>query len=132
MMEKAGAWRRDDAALSRGCLHARAQVNTTAKVMTLTWQVTADTLAAGAASGGRGATTEVFAPVQGFFTVPSVEQLSIQVGACSESVSYGLSACMHPASAEGSARATCACAACNSAGLHLPAAGAVARLGVHL
>ena len=68
-------------------MHTCAQVDTTAKVVTLSWQVTADTLAAGAASGGRGATTEVFAPVQGFFAVPSLEQLSIQVSTCSESVS---------------------------------------------
>ena len=55
------------------------QVDLVNKVMTLSWQVTADTLASGAASGGRGATTEVFAPVQGFFAVASVARLSIQV-----------------------------------------------------
>lgn len=47
--------------------------------MQLSWEVTDATLAAGAASGGRGATTVLFAPVQGFFAVPHAEQLDIQV-----------------------------------------------------
>lgn len=54
-------------------------MDTVKKSMVLSWQVTADTLASGAASGGRGATTEVFAPIQGFFTVATAADLLIQV-----------------------------------------------------
>ncbi len=56
-----------------------AQVDSIEKVMQLSWEVTAATLAAGAASGGQGATTIIFAPVQGFFAVPKASQLDIQV-----------------------------------------------------
>jgi hypothetical protein len=55
------------------------QVDTIKKVLELSWEVTTQTLAAGAASGGRGATTVIFAPVQGFFAVRTIAQLSIQV-----------------------------------------------------
>nr|QOL01077.1 putative extracellular protein CSOL_010 [Pseudococcomyxa simplex] len=55
------------------------KVDSIDKVMQLSWEVTDATLAAGAASGGRGATTVLFAPIQGFFAVPHAEQLDIQV-----------------------------------------------------
>ena len=55
------------------------QVDTVNKSMVLSWQVTAATLASGAASSGRGATTEIFAPIQGFFAVARAEDLVIQV-----------------------------------------------------
>jgi hypothetical protein len=72
------------------------QVDLENKVMTLSWQVSAGTLAAGAGSGGRGATTEVFAPVQGFFAVSSVTRLSIQVRCCSSFPSAARHACAVP------------------------------------
>lgn len=72
-----------DVGLREGLVCWRMQVDLVNKVMTLSWQVTAATLASGAASGGRGATTVVFAPVQGFFAVSSVARLSIQVRRCS-------------------------------------------------
>ncbi|CAL8464543.1 g4078 [Coccomyxa elongata] len=55
------------------------KVDSIEKVMQLSWEVTTATLAAGAASGGQGATTVIFAPVQGFFAVPKASQLDIQV-----------------------------------------------------
>ena len=54
-------------------------MDTVERVMTLTWEVTEQSLAAGASSGGRGATTVIFAPVQGFFAVRTIAQLNIQV-----------------------------------------------------
>lgn len=56
-----------------------AQVDAAAKKVTLSWEVTGATLAAGAGSNGVGATTVVFAPLQGFFGVSSPSQLDIQV-----------------------------------------------------
>lgn len=47
--------------------------------MALTWEVTAATLALRAAHGSAAATTEVFAPAQGFFGVATPAQVAVQV-----------------------------------------------------
>jgi hypothetical protein len=54
-------------------------VDAGAKSVSLSWEVVGATLAAGAASGGQGATTVVFAPLQGFFGASSAAQLRILV-----------------------------------------------------
>ena len=51
------------------------QIDSKYRTLDLNWQVTSAALA----QGSRGATTEVFAPVQGFFQVPTVSDLQITV-----------------------------------------------------
>ena len=55
------------------------QVNAGNKTVELSWEVTADTLALRAEHGSKAATTEVFAPAQGFFGVATPEQVKVQV-----------------------------------------------------
>ena len=56
------------------------QVNVLGRTLEYTWEVTDAAMASGAISGGLGATTEIFAPIQGFFHVASLAQLDLQVG----------------------------------------------------
>jgi len=59
--------------LTTALLHM--QIDSKYKYLDFAWEVTA----AAAAQGGRAATTEIFAPVQGFFQVPTVQDLQIDV-----------------------------------------------------
>ena len=52
-----------------------AQINSKYRVLNYAWEVTP----AAAAQGGRGATTELFAPVQGFFQVPRISDLRVRL-----------------------------------------------------
>ena len=65
------------------------QMDSKYRVLDLSWQVTSAALA----QGSRGATTEIFAPVQGFFQVATVSDLHITVS--SPSIYLALGSFLH-------------------------------------